>query len=62
MSDKFDEYFHVLDTETREVEAVRNPITMFKKVILKTMPNGAPQHMHNLKSRKMNFLKLFSNY
>jgi len=26
-------YFHILDTETREVEAVRNPITMFKKVI-----------------------------
>lgn len=26
-------YFHVLDTETREVEPVRNPITMFKKVI-----------------------------
>mgnify|MGYP000011441009 CR=1 FL=1 len=26
-------YFHVLDTETREIEAVRNPITMFKKII-----------------------------
>jgi DNA repair exonuclease SbcCD nuclease subunit len=26
-------YFHVLDTETREVTPVRNPITMFKKVI-----------------------------
>ena len=26
-------YFHVLDTETREVTAVRNPITMFKKII-----------------------------
>ena len=26
-------FFHVLDTETREIEAVRNPITMFKKVI-----------------------------
>jgi len=26
-------YFHVLDTETREITAVRNPITMFKKVI-----------------------------
>jgi hypothetical protein len=26
-------YFHVLDTETREIEAVRNPITMFKKVV-----------------------------
>jgi len=26
-------YFHVLDTETRELEAVRNPITMFKKII-----------------------------
>ena len=26
-------YFHVLDTETREIEAVRNPITIFKKVI-----------------------------
>ena len=26
-------YFHVLDTETREVEAVRNPITIFKKVV-----------------------------
>ena len=26
-------YFHVLDTETRELEAIRNPITMFKKVI-----------------------------
>jgi predicted phosphodiesterase len=26
-------YFHVLDTETREFTPVRNPITMFKKVI-----------------------------
>jgi len=26
-------YFHVLDTETREVTPVRNPITIFKKVI-----------------------------
>jgi hypothetical protein len=26
-------YFHVLDTETREITPVRNPITMFKKVI-----------------------------
>tara|TARA_B100000927_G_scaffold291506_1_gene294076 strand:+ start:3532 stop:4593 length:1062 start_codon:yes stop_codon:yes gene_type:complete len=26
-------YFHILDTETREITAVRNPITMFKKVI-----------------------------
>jgi len=26
-------YFHILDTETREVIPVRNPITMFKKVI-----------------------------
>lgn len=26
-------FFHVLDTETREITPVRNPITMFKKVI-----------------------------
>ena len=26
-------YFHILDTETRELEAVRNPITMFKKIV-----------------------------
>ena len=26
-------YFHVLDTETRELTPVRNPITMFKKII-----------------------------
>ena len=26
-------YFHVLDTETREIEAIRNPITIFKKVV-----------------------------
>ena len=26
-------YFHVLDTETREFTPVRNPITMFKKVV-----------------------------
>jgi len=26
-------YFHILDTETREVTAVRNPITMFKKIV-----------------------------
>ena len=26
-------YFHVLDTETREITPIRNPITMFKKVI-----------------------------
>ena len=26
-------YFHILDTETREVTPIRNPITMFKKVI-----------------------------
>ena len=26
-------YFHILDTETRELTPVRNPITMFKKVI-----------------------------
>ena len=26
-------YFHVLDTETREITPVRNPITMFKKFV-----------------------------
>ena len=26
-------YFHILDTETREIEAIRNPITIFKKVV-----------------------------
>ena len=26
-------FFHILDTETREITPVRNPITMFKKVI-----------------------------
>lgn len=26
-------YFHVLDTETREITAIRNPITMFKKFV-----------------------------
>ena len=26
-------YFHILDTETREIEPVRNPITMFKKIV-----------------------------
>ena len=26
-------YFHILDTETREITPVRNPITLFKKVI-----------------------------
>jgi DNA repair exonuclease SbcCD nuclease subunit len=26
-------YFHILDTETREITAVRNPITMFEKVV-----------------------------
>ena len=26
-------YFHILDTETREIESVRNPITMFKKIV-----------------------------
>ena len=26
-------YFHVLDTETRELTAVRNPITLFEKVV-----------------------------
>ena len=26
-------YFHILDTETRDITPVRNPITMFKKVI-----------------------------
>ena len=26
-------YFHVLDTETREVTPIRNPITIFKKII-----------------------------
>ena len=26
-------YFHILDTETREVTPVRNPITMFKKIV-----------------------------
>ena len=26
-------YFHILDTETRELTPVRNPITMFKKVV-----------------------------
>ena len=26
-------YFHILDTETREIEAVRNPLTLFQKVV-----------------------------
>ena len=26
-------YFHILDTETREIEAVRNPISIFKKIV-----------------------------
>ena len=26
-------YFHILDTETREIEAIRNSITIFKKVV-----------------------------
>lgn len=26
-------YFHVLDTETREVEAIRNPYTLFEKIV-----------------------------
>ena len=26
-------YFHILDTETRDITPVRNPITMFKKVV-----------------------------
>jgi len=26
-------YFHILDTETREIEAIRNPLTIFKKVV-----------------------------
>jgi hypothetical protein len=27
-----DKYFHILDTETREVTAVRNPITIYEKI------------------------------
>ena len=26
-------YFHVLDTETREIEAIHNPITLFEKIV-----------------------------
>ena len=26
-------YFHILDTETREIEAIRNPISIFKKIV-----------------------------
>lgn len=26
-------YFHILDTETREIEAIRNPITLFNKLV-----------------------------
>jgi len=26
-------YFHILDTETREITPVRNPLTMFKKIV-----------------------------
>jgi DNA repair exonuclease SbcCD nuclease subunit len=33
-------FFHVLDTDTREIEAVRNPITMFKKVIYDDSKNN----------------------
>jgi len=33
-------FFHVLDTDTREIEAVRNPITMFKKVIYDDTKNN----------------------
>ena len=33
-------YFHVLDTETRELTPVRNPITMFKKVVYDDVNNN----------------------
>ena len=26
-------YFHVIDTETREIEKIRNPYTLFKKIV-----------------------------
>ena len=49
-------YFHILDTETRELTPVRNPITMFKKIVYddkKTDYNEA-----NVSEYEKHFLKL----
>ncbi len=49
-------FFHVLDTETRELEAVRNPITMFKKIIYDDKKNNYDDF--DFKALEKKFIKL----
>jgi hypothetical protein len=49
-------FFHVLDTETREIEAVRNPITMFKKIIYDDKKNNYDDF--DFKALEKKFIKL----
>jgi DNA repair exonuclease SbcCD nuclease subunit len=41
-------YFHVLDTQTRELEAIQNPITLFEKVYYDDTKDGSDYETMNL--------------
>ena len=49
-------YFHVLDTETREVTPIRNPITMFKKIIYDD--SKTDYNEYDISECKQKFIKL----
>ena len=48
-----DKHFHILDTETREIEAIRNPLKMFHKVFY----DDTNETLMSIKKMKFDYLK-----
>ena len=53
-------FFHILDTETREITPVRNPITMFQKIIYDDTDTDWSKH--DVTQYKDKFIKLIVLY